>query len=105
MSARKKIKYENAVTEATRRFMSLKEKTCGRMPVGILDKIIKEVKQEHGVSENISAETVRSRIKRKNITGKHQGTYSPIAEAEKYIAETIIQMAKIKSPLSVYTHL
>ena len=95
------MKYETAVTEATRRFMSLKEKTCGRMPVGILEKIIKEVKQEQGVSEKISCETVRSRIKRKNITGNNQGTYSPIAEAEKYIAETIIQMAKIKAPLSV----
>ena len=95
------MKYENAVTEATRHFKQMKQNVSGRMPRGILEKIIKDVKEEQGVSEKISCETVRSRIKRKNITGMNDSTYSPIAEAEKYIAETIIQMAKIKCPLSV----
>ena len=71
------------------------------MLVGILEKIIKEMKEEQGVSDKISCETVRSRIKRKNISGNNESTYSPMAEAEMYIAETIIQMAKIKIPLSV----
>ena len=45
MSCRRKAKYENAVTEVTRRFLNLKQKTIGRMPGGILDKIIKEASE------------------------------------------------------------
>ena len=71
------------------------------MPKGLLEKTIKKVQEEMGVSGHISCETIRSRIKRNNITGINNSTYSPIANAEKYIAETIIQMAKIKRPLSV----
>ena len=71
------------------------------MPKGFFDKTIREVQEELGVEEHISSETVRSRIKRKNITGINDCNFSPIAAAEKYIAETIIQMAKIKRPLSV----
>ena len=93
--------YENAVTEATRRYVKLQENGNGRLPKGLLELTIKEVKKELGVSEHISCETVRSRIKRGNITGKNDSTSSPIANAEKYIAETIIQMSKIKRPLSV----
>ena len=93
--------YENAVTEATRRYVKLQENGSGRMPKGLLELTINEVKKELRVSEHISCETVRSRIKRRNITGKNDSTCSPIANAEKYIAETIIQMAKIKRPLSV----
>ena len=101
MTTRKRMQYENAVTEATRRFMSLKQNKIGRMTVGTLEKIINEVREEQDISQKISCETIRSRIKRKNITGSNQGTYSPITEAKKYIAETIIQIAKIKTPLSV----
>ena len=71
------------MTEAIRRFLSLKQKTCGRMPVGILGKNIKEVKNEQDVSDKISCETVRSGIKTKNTTGNNDSTYSPIVEAEK----------------------
>ena len=55
MSGRRKIKYENSVTEATRRFEKLKQDIIGRMPKGILEKIIKEVQEELGTSENISS--------------------------------------------------
>ena len=92
--------YETAVTETTRRCVKLKEEK-GRMPKGILEQTIKDVQEELGVIEHISSETVRSRMKRNNITGKNDCINSPIAAAEKYIAETIIQMAKIKRPLSV----
>ena len=94
--------YEQAVTEAARRCLKIKQQN-GRMPKGVLEKTIKDVQQEMGVSGHISCETIRSRIKRNNITGINNSTYSPIANAEKYIAETIIQMAKIKRPLSVST--
>ena len=71
------------------------------MPKGILQSIIEEVKDAYGVIENSNTNTVSSRIKRKNITAFNASTHSPIETAEKYMAEAIIQMAKIKSPLSI----
>ena len=55
MSGRRKIKYENCVTEVTRCFEKLKQDIIGRLPKGILEKIIKEVQEELGISENISS--------------------------------------------------
>ena len=93
--------YENAVTETTRRCIKSKQNGSGRMPRKLLENTIKELKQERGVSEHISYETVRSRIKRKNITQINNSIFLPIAYADKYIVETSIQMAKIKRSLSV----
>ena len=53
------------------------------------------------VSEPISESKIRNRIIRNNISAFNSSTHSPIAEIEKCIAETIIQMAKVKNPLSI----
>ena len=52
------------------------------------------------MSKNMNADTVRSRIKRNSITTFNASTHSQIETAEKYMAETITQMAKIKILLS-----
>ena len=110
ISKRTKIQYQNVITEVTQRFNCKKERyysyiSNGRLPKGILQLIIEEVKDEYGVSENINTEIVRSRIKQKNSTVFNASTHSLIETAEKYMAEISIQMAEIKSPLSISAYI
>ena len=53
------------------------------------------------IENEIKCETVRSRVKRNNLTGYSASRDSPIREIENYIAQTIIQMSRINKPLSI----
>ena len=95
-------RYDMAVTEAARRFQLRKQNWTGaRVPKGCLQVIIDEVKKEMKVEREIKCETVRSRVKRNNLTGYSASRDSPIAEIESYIAQTIIQMSRINKALSI----
>ena len=95
------MNYENAMTEITRRYQAKRNNVPNgsRLPKGCLQDIVNEVKDEFKVEEKISLSTIHNRIKRNAIVTK-QNIASPLSNIEPYIAETIIQMAKIKKPLT-----
>ena len=71
------------------------------VPKGTLERIIADVENEAGLSENsISVNTIRSRIKRGNVEGKNSYSLSPITELEPLIVEFCIRLAKIGDPLT-----
>ena len=70
-----------------------------RLGKGSLEDIIADVRSEFNVSESINMSTIRNRLKRKSLNANSIHC-SPLEKLEKYIAETIIQMAKIKTPLN-----
>ena len=45
---------------------------------GFLEQVIQEKKEEFAVSDNISIDTVRSRIKQGSLAPIHRGTTSPL---------------------------
>ena len=100
-TSRNKLKRENAMTEVARR-LQLRQSLVpdgSRLGKGSLEDIITDVRSEFNVSEIINMNTIRGRLRRKSLNA-NSILCSPLQKIEKYIAETIIQLAKIKKPLT-----
>ncbi len=98
---------ESVTTAAIRYNEALKKaRNAGKkvVPKGTLEKIVSDVETEAGLSKNnISLETVRSRIKRGNLDATKTYSISPIADLEPLIVEFCIRLAKIGDPLTKKT--
>jgi len=69
---------------------------------GVFDSIIEEAKTKFNLPANymINKETVRTRVKRGNLTANHKGTPSPMEKVEMHALDIICQMAKLRQPLT-----
>ena len=69
---------------------------------GVLDSIIEEAKTKFNLPANymINKETVRTRVKRGNLTANHKGTPSPMEKVEMHALDIICQMAELRQPLT-----
>ena len=90
----------NAITDSYKTELTLRRGENKRVQKGYLEQVIQEKKEEFGVSCAISNETVRSRIKRGILGPTHRGTAAPLQNAELALVEIIIQMGKIRQPLT-----
>jgi len=71
---------------------------------GTLKRIINEEEEKMGLSLNtISTDTVRSRIKRGNLSAHNKNQLSPLDHVEPLILELCIRLAKMGSPLTKTT--
>jgi hypothetical protein len=71
---------------------------------GTLKRIINEEEEKMGLSLNtISTDTVRSRIKRGNLSAHNKNQLSPLHHVEPLILEFCIRLAKMGSPLTKTT--
>ena len=62
---------------------------------GHLEAIIEQKKEEFGVSDDILASTIRTRIRRGSLAPTHPGTSPPLLNAEMALVEICIQMGKM----------
>ena len=71
------------------------------LPKGLLDEIIEDSKLKHGLDDEvvILKDTVRQRLKR-GSTNRHAGQVTPMAEMEPYLVELILQLAKMRTPIT-----
>jgi hypothetical protein len=67
---------------------------------GHLEAVIKQKKEEFGVSDDIPAATIRTRIKRGSLAPTHPGTSPPLLNAEMALVQICIQMGKMRQPLT-----
>jgi hypothetical protein len=71
---------------------------------GTLKKIINDEEEKMGLSLNsISADTIRSRIKRGNLGAENKNQISPLHDVEPLILEFCIRLAKMGRPLTKTT--
>ena len=73
----------------------------------ILREVIEEKKAEFNVTENIPLTTIKSRVDRNKanpsthkLECKHPGIASPLELAEQYVLEVVLQMQKIRQPMT-----
>ena len=66
-----------------------------------LKQVIKQKKEELGGSSNISVDTIKSRIKQRNLAPTHPGTSSPLHSAALALVEICHQMGRFTSLLLV----
>jgi hypothetical protein len=80
---------------------SKKKWSGSRIEKGALTKIIKKVKQDYQLPDNIIIleSTVRQRLKRSTKSG-YCGLTSPMMEIEPYIVSIIIQLANMRVPIT-----
>ena len=97
---KKKDDFIRMMNEITEKYCELKN-TYLKLPNGKVQKIIDEAKEKYGVSETISYNTIKSRLRRKTIQCNHRGTESPMAAIEPAILEIAIQRGKMNQPLTV----
>ena len=79
-----------------------------RLPMGTLQGIIAAAKAKYNLPKSvlIKEATIRSRYKRGNLDPElEQGTPSPLAHLEPYFVAVIIQLAKMRQPISSGTGL
>jgi hypothetical protein len=66
-----------------------------------LEELIKATADSYGLeTKDISASIIKSRLARSNPAGTSQSSTSPMLEAEPYIAEYCIRLARIGEPLT-----
>ena len=84
------------------------DKVSTRLRNGELNTIIAHAKAKYNVDDHfsISKSTIRSRYKRDNLNpSTPQGTPSPMAAVEPYVVEVILQLARLRCPISASTGL
>jgi hypothetical protein len=98
---------ENVITRCAmlynkEREMALKSKK--NIPAGTLKEIVQKEVQDAGLPTNsISLDTIRSRIKRNNVTGYNPCETPLIAEVEPIICDFCIRLGKLGQPLTKST--
>ena len=90
----------NAIAHANNNELTKQRGLLKKHVKGFLEQVIQEKKEEFGVSDNISIDTVRSLIKRGSLAPIHRGTTSPLHNAELALVEICIHMGKICQPLT-----
>jgi hypothetical protein len=91
------VLYDDKIKEAKKAGLSY-------VPNGTLKKIISEEEEKAGLSVNtISLDTVRSRVKRCNLTAFNKNQQSPIFQIEPIICEFCIRLGKMGRPLTKTT--
>jgi hypothetical protein len=71
-----------------------------RLKRGFLQTLIKDMKKEFGVTDDIDVQTFEKRYLRGNLSVSHRGVYSPLAPMEDTLVEICIQMGKIRQPIN-----
>ena len=91
------ISYQEKIDEA-------KKAELANVPNGTLKKIVNEEEEKAGLSVNtISLDTVRSRVKRGNLSAYNENQQSPILDIEPLICEFCIRLGKMGRPLTKTT--
>ncbi len=90
----------NAITEEYHKELISHKETRRRLMSGHLEAVIKQKKEEFGVSDYISAKTIRTRINRGRLAPPHPGTAPPLLKAETALVQICIQMGKMRQPLT-----
>jgi hypothetical protein len=90
----------NAITEAYHKELTFHKDNQRRLMKGHLEAVIKQKKDEYGVSDDIPAATIRTRIKRGSLAPTHPGTSPPLRDAEMALVQICIQMGKMRQPLT-----
>ena len=88
------------ITDSYETELTLRKGQNKRVKKGYMEQLILEKKGEFGVSNNISVETVRSRIKRGSLGPTHRGTAPQLQNAELALVKICIQMGKTCQPLT-----
>ena len=89
----------NAITKEYNNKLTFHKENRQRLMKGHLEAIIEQKKEEFGVSDDIPAATIRTRIKRGSLAPTHPGTSPPLLEAETALVQICIQMGKMRQPL------
>ena len=72
-----------------------------RIPKGFLMHEIKKAAEKYSITPTrIKPETIKTRAKRGNPTGKNEATTSPLADVEPLIVDYCIKMGELRQPLS-----
>ncbi len=91
------ISYQKKIDEA-------KKAGLANVPNGTLKKIVNKEEEKAGLSVNtISLDTVRSRVKRGNLSAYNENQQSPILDIEPLICEFCICLGKMGRPLTKTT--
>ena len=90
----------NAITEEYHNKLTFHKENRRRLMKGHLEAIIEQKKEEFGVSDDILASTIRTRIRRGSLAPTHPGTSPPLLNAEMALVEICIQMGKMRQPLT-----
>jgi len=91
------ISYQKKIDEA-------KKAGLANVPNGTLKKIVNKEEEKAGLSVNtISLDTVRSRVKRGNLSAYNENQQSPILDIEPLICEFCIHLGKMVRPLTKTT--
>jgi hypothetical protein len=90
----------NAITKEYYNKLTFHKENRQRLMKGLLEAIIEQKKEEFGVSDDIRATTIRTRIRRGRLSPTHPGTSPPLLNAEKALVDICIQMGKMRQPLT-----
>ena len=96
---------EEALEVASQRYRDARDQvtvTCAHASLRprFLPDLIEEVASKYDVSaDELKSNTIRSRYKRRNVTGKGRGHVSPMADVEPLIVEFCVQLARMGAPL------
>ncbi len=90
----------SAVTEAYCNELTHNKEQNKRLMKGYLEEVIAQKQEEFGVSNKISASTIKSCMYRGSLAPTHQGFSPPLLDAELALVEICIQMGKTQQPLT-----
>jgi hypothetical protein len=73
-----------------------------RVTKGYMKDLIEEKKKEYGIAKSfyISVETIKTRLKKRQLDPPHPGILSPIASAEETLVQMLIAMGNMRQPLT-----
>jgi len=99
-----KKRLEEAMADAVEEYREAIKKVKNekeRLRKGELTKIISKCREKHNLCHSIliKEETIRKRVQR-NSKGSHQGLKSPLLSIEPYVVSLILQLAKMRIPLT-----
>ena len=96
-----KIDLTNDITQEYNRFMVEAISRNRKIKRGTLNELIDRMKRERGADFEIKHQTIRRRILRQKMFHTHRGGHrSPLEEIEHVAVSIMIQMARIRQPLT-----
>ena len=101
MNQQLRIDLTNEITEEYNNMMTKAINLNKKVKKGTLCELIDKKKKERGVNFTIKHQTIRRRIVRQKLFHTHRGGHrSPLEEIEHVAVSIIIQMARIRQPLT-----
>jgi hypothetical protein len=94
----KRVECINAICETYSIETTNMSMVKSRVPPGFLAGLIQLKKEEYGVSESISEDTIWSCHKQRSLCAHYHGTSSPVASAKVALFEICIQMGRTRQP-------